>query len=237
MTFTSLWQLWLTVLFSLGGAFLLAALTISAVTQQINALIDRRYGERVVDYLALFGVVVHELSHALMAVIFRHDVDKIQLFQRGKLNDDGYRTRGYVSHSWRPDSFYQQMGNLMIGLAPMLGITAVGFGLTWWLWPALLDANRESWFSSGDWWQIPLWLFLLMSLLLGLKLSRSDWQGVWNGLPQYVLVLTVASLVLWLLRVSAEMIWLIVGSPLVMGLLLLLGISLVMYIVVWAIVR
>lgn len=237
MTFTALWQLWLTVLFTFGGVFLLSALMISAITQQTNALIDRRYGERVVDYLALFGVVVHELSHALMAIIFRHDVDKIQLFQRGKVNDDGYRTRGYVSHSWRPDSFYQQMGNLMIGLAPMFGITAVGFGLTWWLWPAVLDANRESWFVSGDWWHIPLWLFLLMSLLLGLKLSRSDWQGVWNGLPQYILVLTIVTVILWVLRVSTEAIWLTIGSPLLIGLLVLFGISLVMYVIVWAIVH
>ncbi|MCW0953411.1 hypothetical protein OIT44_04905 [Weissella ceti] len=237
MNWTTFWQLWLTMLFCFGGSFLLAALMISAVTQQINTMIDRRFGERVVDYLALFGVIVHELSHAIMAFIFRHDVDKIQLFQRGKVNDDGYRTRGYVSHSWRPDSFYQQMGNMMIGLAPMFGITAMGFGLTWWLWPELLDMNRETWVTMSSWWQLPLLFILLISLVLGLKLSRSDWQGVRNGLPQYVLVLTVITIIVWFMKISAEMVWLTIGSPLVLGMLGLLGIAIIVYVSVWALTR
>lgn len=237
MTWTALWQLWLTILFCLGGAFMLAALMISAITQQINALIARRFGERVVDYLSMFGVIVHETSHALMALLFRHDVDKVQLFQRGEKNDDGYRTRGYVSHSWRPDSFYQQMGNLMIGLAPMFGITAVGFGLTWWLWPAVFDQNRVSWWTATSWWQMPLLGGLLISLLLGMNLSRSDWQGVKNGLPQYMVILTLVTLVVWALQISAEGVWLTIGSPLVLGMLTLIGISIVTYIGVWGMTR
>lgn len=237
MTWQTLWPLWLTVLFSLGGSFLLAALVISAITQQINTLIGRRFGERVVDYMALPGVVVHELSHALMAFIFRHDIDKIQLFQRGKTNDEGYRTRGYVSHAWHPDSFYQQMGNLMIGLAPMFGITAVGLGLTKWLWPNVFMYQEVALFTRDSWWQLPLLLLLLTSLILGLKLSRSDWHGVWNGMPQYVLVLTLLTVILWLCQVSAETVWLAVGNPVVLGMLGLIILSLIMYIVVWGITR
>lgn len=237
MTWEVLWQLWLAILFCLGGLFLITALFISAVTQQINAMIARRYGERIVDYLSMFGVIVHELSHAIMALIFRHDVDKVQLFQRGKKNEDGYRTRGYVSHSWRPDSFYQQMGNLMIGLAPMFGITATGFGLTWSLWPAVLDTNRIDWFTTSSWWQIPLLVLLMVSLILGMSLSRSDWLGVKNGLPQYILVLTIITVAVWLFRGSAELVWLSVGSPLVMAMLGLIGLTVVMYIAVWGMTR
>jgi len=237
MTWSNLWHLWLTILFSGGVLFLITALLISAVTQQTNTLIERRFGARVVDYLALFGVVVHELSHALMAIIFRHDVDKIQLFQRGDVKADGYRTRGYVSHSWKPDSFYQQMGNLMIGLAPMFGITAVGFGLTWWLWPEVFNLGKSDLFTQNSWWQLPLLFLLLISLVLGMKLSRSDWNGVRSGLPQYVILLTIVTIILWLMQITAEMVWMSVGNTLLIGLVGLFGISVVVYIIVWVLTR
>lgn len=63
---------------------------------------------------AFFGTPIHELSHALMAIIFGHRIKKIQLFQSG---NDG--RLGYVEHQWNTRSVYQSVGVFFIALAPL----------------------------------------------------------------------------------------------------------------------
>ena len=65
---------------------------------------------------AFIGVPIHELSHAFFAVLFRHKIDKMCLFQRessGRL--------GYVQHCWNTRSLYQVVGLFFIAIAPLFG--------------------------------------------------------------------------------------------------------------------
>ena len=65
---------------------------------------------------AFIGVPIHELSHAFFAVLFRHKIDKMCLFQRessGRL--------GYVQHRWNTRSLYQVIGLFFIAIAPLFG--------------------------------------------------------------------------------------------------------------------
>ena len=62
-----------------------------------------------------FGVIFHELSHALMAMLFRHNIKEIVFFK-----PDPYSSSlGYVSHSYNLNSIYQSAGNFWIGFAPL----------------------------------------------------------------------------------------------------------------------
>ncbi|MGO2457558.1 hypothetical protein [Vibrio casei] len=63
---------------------------------------------------AFFGTPIHELSHALVAIVFGHRIKAIQLFQLGK---DG--RFGYVEHQWNRRSVYQSTGVFFIALAPL----------------------------------------------------------------------------------------------------------------------
>jgi len=69
------------------------------------------------------GVILHELSHALIAVLSFHKIIEISFF-----NTNGSDAMGYVTHSYNPTSLYQRCGNLFIGIAPAFaGVGALFF--------------------------------------------------------------------------------------------------------------
>lgn len=78
---------------------------------------QRSFGPNAVMVTGFIGVPVHELSHAILALIFRHSIKEMKLLQR----PDGSGTLGYVRHSYNQNSIYQQIGNFFIGIAPIFG--------------------------------------------------------------------------------------------------------------------
>lgn len=77
----------------------------------------RSFGSNAIMVTGFIGVPIHELSHALLALLFRHSITDIKLLQK----PDGNGTLGYVRHSYNPNSIYQQVGNFFIGIAPIFG--------------------------------------------------------------------------------------------------------------------
>lgn len=78
---------------------------------------QRSFGSKIVMITGLIGVPIHELSHAIFALLFGHKVTEIKLFQ--KPDENG--VMGYVQHSYNKGSIYQQIGNFFIGIAPIFG--------------------------------------------------------------------------------------------------------------------
>lgn len=66
----------------------------------------------------LIGTVVHEFSHMLFCIIFRHEIVEFSLFRPYKSRFDG--VMGYVNHSCDRSSPYQMVGNFFIGIAPII---------------------------------------------------------------------------------------------------------------------
>ena len=66
----------------------------------------------------LRGTVVHEFSHMLFCLIFRHEIVEFSLFRPYKSRFDG--VMGYVNHSCDRSSPYQMVGNFFIGIAPII---------------------------------------------------------------------------------------------------------------------
>lgn len=69
------------------------------------------------------GTIIHELSHLIMCVLFKHTIVEFSLFRPIKSKNDNIM--GYVNHTCNLKSFYQRLGNFFIGIAPLIGGTIV----------------------------------------------------------------------------------------------------------------
>lgn len=231
MSGISIWWNVGVVLGALLALPLLASALISCITAEANVRLMNRFGERAPMLFGWFGVIVHELSHALMAIIFRHKIDRLKILQNPfKAGNDG--RMGYVSHAWNPNSHYQQAGNFFIGLAPIFGISVMMWFLTWLLWPTLFHVLSLHWlvFAGVSWWRILLWLYLCANLILGLNLSRADWQNTRSGLILYAIFLLLVGIVFVIAQVAVSTLLQNLLGPIVIFYVGLLVISFVVYV-------
>ena len=70
------------------------------------------------------GVFLHEMSHALTAILFGHKITEFKPY----IFDRSSGSFGYVGHIWNANSIYQQCGLFFIAISPcIIGAMAVYF--------------------------------------------------------------------------------------------------------------
>ena len=166
-------------------------------------------GTKILLITGIIGTPIHELSHALMCIIFGHKVDEIQLYEPD--SDEG--TLGYVCHSYNERNLYHQIGNFFIGVAPLLCGSGVLLLLMWLLVPDVcsevmselqfigllstdfLDPSTYAGYldlfcevisdifdftNLGD---IRWWIFIVLALMISshMELSAADIKGGFTG--------------------------------------------------------
>jgi len=169
-------------------------------------LTQRRMSERLgwksVLWTGWLGTPVHELSHVFMCRVFGHRIDDVALFEPDR--DSG--RLGYVRHSFEAGNWFQEMGNLFIGIAPLMGGSAVLAILLWLFYPeAAANAAESARLHSGDSSLLQVrdsvvavvtnivtisnvatvrfWTFIYLVLCVGSHMapSRCDYQGASRG--------------------------------------------------------
>jgi hypothetical protein len=100
--------------------FIIFGIAIRLMKDQIDDILLSRFGR--IPYLtfAIIGTPIHELSHLITSLIFRHQIKKFSLFSP---DDDG--RLGYVEHAYNTHSVWQRIGCFFIGLAPIIAGAAV----------------------------------------------------------------------------------------------------------------
>ncbi|MFC6206503.1 hypothetical protein [Levilactobacillus tongjiangensis] len=175
-------------------------------------------------YLGFIGIFFHELSHLLTAVLFGHRIDRVRLLKRphpDRVGADGQPdlALGYVNHTWNQRNWYQTIGNLFIGIAPIFGCAAVLLGLTALLIPSIFngmlalvaDPFNLNWqgFSQalgGDTHPFMRWtIMILLSLNIsigGFDLSAADFANSRIGLIGFVGIITAVTVILTMLNLA-----------------------------------
>lgn len=171
----------------------LAAFVISKIIDRTSSRLISICGEKFFIVIASLGIITHELSHIMMAIIFGHKIDGFQLIQLPKEGQ-----LGYVKHSSDPRNIWQAFGNPLIGFAPMIGNGFAIYFLTKWLNPEILN-------GIFVWqWRLVFWLILTFSLSLGLNLSFADFQNSLHGSIPALAILMIAGVLTSLWKINLQ---------------------------------
>ena len=165
-------------------------------------------------YTGLLGTPLHELSHALMCLLFRMRIQRIALYAPNALTG----MLGYVKFQYRPHSPMHALGRLFQGIAPMITTSvlmiwlldlgdALGSpldaSLLSWIWGSAVATaqNAGEMFVSG--WGGALLVTWLAVVALHLIPSVSDIQISLAGLAGVLFVVAVFLLALDFVQANA----------------------------------
>jgi hypothetical protein len=219
----TLWQT-----FVLFGPLTILSLLMHFVAQWNETLSYKVMGRNVFLYgFGWLGTSIHELGHALFALIFFHKITDIKLFDaKGKGG-----SMGYVEHSYNKRNIYQNIGNIFIGIGPVLMGALMLFLITYLLFGISLNSytgfnsslqsftslngftefSKDAYLSivnfikivlfsaQSTWWKITLLVYCLYAIGSSITLSPSDIKGAWKGFAFFLLVLVIFNLAtLWM---------------------------------------
>ena len=166
------------------------------------------------------GTPVHELSHALMCLIFGHRITKMKIYNFKK------RTKmlGFVEHTYNTRNLYHLIGNFFIGIAPIVVgglavtllvriLTPLMYGDVVGVFSRVISADESSFigelfkwiskifvsffgfsnFKNWRWWVCIIFVF---AVSIHMEISRSDIKGGLKGLGVIAIILVLADLLM-----------------------------------------
>jgi hypothetical protein len=246
-------------LFILFGPLLLLA-----VLMHFLSMANERFSIYVMGqnlYLYFFGWLgtsIHEMGHAMFAVIFGHKIKEVQLFKP----DPKSGTLGYVKHSYDEKNLYHQIGNFFIGMGPILMGTLMLFLLSLLLFhinfftfshiritadtiqslsqlkieimkfPDVIRMFLHEVFNGqySSWWRIVFLIYCLYSIGSSITLSPADLKTSGKGLLIITLLIFVFNMAtIW--KGNFATIWLTKASFVFSGFYSIMVLSLVVNLV------
>lgn len=207
--------------FTLFGFLFAVVYLLSHIQTKIHSCYTRSAGWRGILWTAWIGTPVHELSHLLVAKLFRHKILRVSFFRP----DSRTGTLGHVEHTFNPASLYQRIGNFFISIAPVFGGSLVLFLLSTYLMPGSsqmtaeflavdlsapgdaigkLPGIFERYALSGHLRNWLFWLFLYLSFAVSAHIAPSaeDRRHMWGGFCALVVFLAIMNAILFLLRLD-----------------------------------
>lgn len=215
-------QILLSTIIQIGivfGLFFVLGFIHSIIYKLTIRYFSRVFGWTGIIVTGVIGTPIHEISHWLMAKIFRHQVHSVSLFSP----DRNSGKMGHVEHSYDRRSVYQTMGNFFIGSSPIIFCSLALIALLYFFFPnpssiitpltTLPHSIQEflyAWSTSfgNAWAQIDVtgwkfWIFFFLSLSIALHMSPSsyDQKTMWKGFFHISLLMFVINTILTIARV------------------------------------
>lgn len=224
------------VFFSIVIVPSLLTIGLSTINRRNKQLIVNYWGVKSQLWFGGIGVIIHELSHLMMALLFGHKITQVTLLNVPTPENP---TLGSVRHSWNEQNKYQQLGNFFIGLAPIIGCSLTLLGLSYLLVPGLLSSLLATFTDTIDivdqnliWWKMILFIIISLNIVCGgFDLSRADLSNAGLGVGLWLLFLLIITLLLSVIVPTGS--WLVIFTNLGWLIGLTLGYSLLLSLVVW----
>ena len=153
--------------------------------------VSGRTGPKILLVTGIIGTPIHELSHALMCLLFGHHITDVKLYD--PKSRDG--SLGYVSHTYNKRNVYHQIGNFFIGIAPVL----LGGGVIILLLSCLLPdaftviSTEIEALSENDLGSLPVLEFVAFIGTAIVEIFSPESLVVWQGWVFIVLALMIAT--------------------------------------------
>ncbi|MHA8110544.1 hypothetical protein ACYATP_03415 [Lactobacillaceae bacterium Melli_B4] len=195
------------------------------ISHSCKQLIANRYQLHGQLFFGWLGIIIHEFSHLVVALLFGHKITGFRLLHIP--NGAGDERLGYVNHTYNARSAYQRMGNLFIGIAPIFGCAIALIVATQFLDPTLLVQFKRlpeltfSWqmLDLSNLWQLLLLILIASNIAIGgFDLSDTDLQHTKFGLLGLIGLVIVATSFATLLGVADQYLnWLHAFSTVIDG--------------------
>ncbi|MGE5404683.1 MAG: hypothetical protein ACM3PP_07070 [Candidatus Saccharibacteria bacterium] len=197
------------------AAIMLTGLLLGWLARRSFAYLWQSIGMPGVMLTAVIGVPVHELSHALMCILFGHKIDGIMLLNFSALRGG---QAGYVQHSYNPTNPWQAIGTFFISMGPVFGGVLVIWAALQYLlpihglaagglfvgnidWQAIAPAFTSLFSSLFDtayitnprWW---MFMYIAVSIAAHMDPSATDYRSSAWGIV-FILVVTLLATVIF----------------------------------------
>ncbi len=204
------------VLLNTVGCLIICGLVVAGFERLFVKLVGGTFGHKAIMTTAIIGTPVHEIGHAIMCLIFGHRITEMKLYEP----DEQTGVLGYVSHTYNPRNWYQQFGNLFIGLGPIFSGLGVITAVLFLAFPDAKDTFFDSAFQmaeNGDnvfsimfsnmdltfnmlredneWWIKLIGIVVIFSVIMHINLSPADIKGSIPGLLMYIVIAAIFSAV------------------------------------------
>ena len=169
----------------------LIALLFNAFSGKVENMLIKRFNAKLESSISAPGIIIHELSHYIMAKMFRYNITAVKLFQLPTVENNNIR--GYVEYSYDSSSIIQKAGSVLISIAPAITIPVINIEM---IYLTYLNKGNNSF--------ILLTLISLIVFILtvnGIHLSPQDWFEFRKGSFSYLLILFLVSIMLVILLV------------------------------------
>ncbi|GCE13373.1 hypothetical protein [Tengunoibacter tsumagoiensis] len=263
MTEIAPYQSWLTIagVFVLFGLLRLTRKGLRRRVDESGYRLFRSKGPLIWFWLNAPGVIIHELSHAFVVLLFwpfGFRITSITLFRIKPIpqrNAYGQVMRGgpaslqlgevqYVRPQRALMSF---VGDGISGVAPLLGGTAAFIFLYWVatgynLWDIPLDSVHSSFKilrPGWPWWTLLFAPYLILTVTSELWPSRQDWRGARWFVAMLTVLLICAGVAIWYYNLTSAVLTIatFAASRLDFALLILVALDLVFLVIAEAIVQ
>lgn len=212
-------------LFIAGVLFLFVTLRITRkeLRRRVDTIgyrILRERGPLIWFWLNAPGVIIHELSHAVVVLLFtpfgfritRITLFRIQPIMQHNINRQVARSQGpqslqlgEVQYARPKGTLMSHLGDGLSGIAPLIGGTAAFMLLYWiatgyslWDFPFNESTHQLQILRPGwPWWTLIFTPYLILTVTSELWPSRQDWHSARRFVIVVVLLIVLLLIVLW----------------------------------------